>query len=165
MAYYYLVPIDEPHTEADFNAVDAYREGIDGMEERIISELENECFFESFTEKGYTQEQIEAFRSELEQSIRNVPQVTTTPYNNNLKDRVNTYCPPIQYYDTAYERELYACQRRAERQRTMVLYLYATDLSLSLFSYRRLSHRRAYSEMDAGGVRRRWVSLLGCGGL
>ena len=108
MAYYYLVPIDEPHTEADFNAVDAYREGIDGMEERIISELENECFFESFTEKGYTQEQIEAFRSELEQSIRNVPQVTTTPYNNNLKDRVNTYCPPIQYYDTAYERELYA---------------------------------------------------------
>ncbi len=108
MAYYYLVPIDEPHTEADFDAVDVYRAGIDGVEERIISELESEGFFDSFTEKGYTREQIEDFRSGLEQSIRNVPQVITTPYNNGLKDRVNAYCPPIQYYDTAYERELYA---------------------------------------------------------
>lgn len=108
MAYYYLVPIDEPHTEDDFDAVDNYRNGIDGMEEQIISELESEGFFESFSEQGYTAEEIETFRIGLETSIRNVPQVVTTPYNADLKDRVNAYCPPIQYYDTAYERALYA---------------------------------------------------------
>ena len=108
MAYYYLVPIDEPHTQDDFDAVDAYREGIDGMEERIISELESEGFFGSFEDKGYTTEEIEAFRTELEASIRGVPQIVTTPYNAELKDRVNTYCPPIQYYDTEYQREQYA---------------------------------------------------------
>ena len=108
MAYYYLVPIDEPATQDDFNAVDAYREGIDGMEERIISELKEEGFYDSLLQKGYTQEETDAFRTELEESIRSIPQVVTTPYNDNLKERVNTYCPPIQYYDTEYERREYA---------------------------------------------------------
>lgn len=107
MAYYYLVPIDEPASEAAFNAVDTYRTKIDEMEENILEALDEDGFFDSF--KGeYTEEEIAAFRETLRESVRGIPQIVTTPYNDTLKDRINTYCPPIQYYDTEYERALYA---------------------------------------------------------
>lgn len=107
MAYYYLVPIDEPSSEAAFNAVDTYRVKIDEMEEKILEALDEDGFFDSF-KKDYTEEEIAAFRTTLCESVRNIPQIVTTPYNDTLKDRINTYCPPIQYYNTEYERALYA---------------------------------------------------------
>ena len=107
-AYIYVIPIDEPHTDEAFAGVKNYRDAIDSLEERIVSELETEGFFSSFTEKGYTAEQVQAFEDSFKEAFLNLPQIITTPYNSVLKNEVNTYCPPIQYYDTQYQREQYA---------------------------------------------------------
>ncbi len=107
-AYVYVVTIDEPHTQEAFDAVANYREGIDSVEEKVYKELVNEGFFKAFMEKGYTSEQVSTFESAFKDSLYNVPQVITTPYNQTLKDAVHTYCPTIDDYDTQYKRDLYA---------------------------------------------------------
>lgn len=105
--YYYIVNIDEPHTQEAFDGVKNYRDGLDSAEERVLAELEEEGFFESFKEKGYEDEEISEFKEKFTYELLSLPQLITTMYNSTLKDTVNTYCPPINYYDSMFQREQY----------------------------------------------------------
>ena len=93
----YLTTTDEP---SNGNAYRGNREIMLKIREiwgKVVAELDSEGFFDGKAD----------FKSAVETSLNNVAIITTSSDVENYSDYIDTYCPPIQHFETSYMRDLY----------------------------------------------------------
>lgn len=92
--YYYIFDIlDEPHLDNTGEAVKRLPRimaSCDLAEEKAIEELENEGFF-----NGKSAE----FKDRMIKAIRNIPNIITAPYDEDVADTPLTWCPLVEEWD------------------------------------------------------------------
>lgn len=93
----YLTTTDEP---SNGNAYRGNQENMLKIREiwgKVVTDLEKEGFFEGKAE----------FKSAVETSLNAVAIITTSSDVENYSEYIDTYCPPIQHFETTYMRDLY----------------------------------------------------------
>ncbi len=96
-AVVYLTTTDEPHTGEQYTANKNNMNTILFLEKRIVEDLAEEGFFNGKAE----------FKQAIEESLSKMAIITTSSDVENRSDYIETYCPPIQHFETTYMRELY----------------------------------------------------------
>lgn len=96
-AVVYLTTTDEPHTGEQYTANRNNMNTILSLEKRVVEDLTEEGFFDG----------KEEFKQAVENSLSKVAIITTSSDVENRSDYIETYCPPIQHFETTYMRELY----------------------------------------------------------
>lgn len=92
--------IDEPQLTGTSNRVKVVLRVYKNALEEIAREIENG----TLTAENVSDE----LKAQIARSVRNIRCVVTTPYDKNLANSVDTWCPNVSYYD--YEAEKYADQ-------------------------------------------------------
>jgi hypothetical protein len=108
-AYIYPKAIDEPNP-AQFSAVRETTLRTYEVEERALADLRQEGFFDELDP---------AYAARLEASVLRIPLVVTSNRTQalTLGSSVNTYCPQVNQFDTAAQRDLFANLREATADR------------------------------------------------
>ncbi len=102
-AIVYLTTVDEPSSIAAVNAAKKIKETIYAIQDEVISELISENFYDNFGGDSGD------FALKMRDVIKAVPLLVTSDDIENSQDAVDTFCSPIQFYQTDYSRYLYSC--------------------------------------------------------